>query len=73
MAETLERTQLREFVDTLPDEIVPLALDDLRERYSPLPGEAAWRPAFFGSAASTDGRTDTSVRVDEILAEGYGR
>jgi hypothetical protein len=71
MTETLERTRLRAIVDELPDDVVPLVLANA-EIHLDQPGEAVWPPAFFASGPSNDGRTDTSERVDEILAEGFG-
>ena len=38
------------------------------------PAGGTWPPAFFGSIKSaSNGRTDNARRVDELLAEGFGR
>jgi len=65
-----EREELRRLVEELPDDQVPSALADVRRRVvRPEPG--SWPPPWFGVAVGR--RTDTSERVDELLAEGFGR
>lgn len=65
-----ERDELRRLVDELPDEEVLAALADIRLHLRPV-SDRPWPPAFFGSVTS---RTpDVASRVDEILAEGFGR
>jgi hypothetical protein len=49
---------------------VPAALAELRRLAEP-GAASAWPPPWFG--ALTSGRTDTSSRVDELLADGFGR
>ena len=65
-----EREELARLVQEIPDEAVLVVLADLRRRLAPA-DRRPWPPAFFGSIRS--GRADTSERVDEILAEGFGR
>lgn len=65
-----DRDELRRLVDELPEEQVPLALQDLRGHLVEA-GDRPWPPAWFGSV--TSGRTDASSRVDELLAEGFAQ
>lgn len=66
---TAARDELRRLVEKLLDEQVPAALAEVRRLNEP-PAEVSWPPAFFGSFS---GAPDTSARIDEILAEGFGR
>jgi hypothetical protein len=67
---TAARDELRRLVDALPEEQIPAALAGVR-RLVGRGAESAWPPPWFG--AVTSGRSDTSVRVDELLADGFGR
>ena len=67
---TAARGKLRRLVDELPEEQLPAALAEM-QRLAKRSGASAWPPAWFG--AVTSGRSDTSARVDELLAEGFGR
>ena len=49
---------------------MPAALAEVR-RLAKRGAVSAWPPPWFG--ALTSGRTDTSARVDELLADGFGR
>ncbi len=69
-AMNLTRDELARLVQELPDDQVPAVLADVRRRLEPAP-EGQWPPAWFGMVHS--GRHDTARRVDEILAEGFGR
>lgn len=73
---TAARDELHRLVDELPEDQVASLLADARQRatlQAPTSG-GTWPPAFFGSIKSAkNGRTDNSRRVDEILAEGFGR
>jgi hypothetical protein len=73
MTETLERSQLRQLVDALPDEVVVQALDDLRLRYEPKPQDDNWPPAFFNLGPSRSGRTDIATDPDKYLSDGFGQ
>ncbi len=67
---TAARDELHRLVEQLPEDQLPAALIEVQR----LVGEAElapWPPAWFG--AITAGRADTSQRVDELLAEGFGR
>ncbi|WP_123813253.1 hypothetical protein [Myceligenerans xiligouense] len=66
------RNELHDLVDELSDEQLPGALSDLRRHLSVVRG-SSWPPAWFGSAESPAGMNDASERIDEFLAEGFGR
>jgi hypothetical protein len=65
-----DRDELARLVREIPDAEVPAVLADVRRRLAPA-AEGSWPPAFFGSIRS--GRSDATRRVDEVLAEGFGR
>ena len=65
-----ERDELRQLVEQLPDSQLPGALADVR-RHLPGGRTERWPPPWFGAA--TAARTDTARRVDDLLAEGFGR
>jgi hypothetical protein len=67
------REQLHELVDVLDDEQATRALSVLSRLAGRVPGQRSSRrrPASLGHAGS--GRSDLSERVEEILAEGFGR
>jgi hypothetical protein len=65
------REELSELVEQLPDEQVPAAVSELRARLSSAGHERPWPPAWF--AAAEGSAPDVSERVEEILAEGFGR
>lgn len=67
---SVERDELRELVERLPDEDVPAALADVRRHLSSA-GERRWPPAFFGAGRAE--RSDVAARSEEILGEGFGR
>jgi hypothetical protein len=59
------RDKLLQLVESLPDELLRLAM----ERYV-LPAQRQPLPAFVGIGDS--GRSDVSERVDDLLANGFG-
>jgi hypothetical protein len=65
-----ERDELRRLVEDLPDAQVPAAVADLRLRVAP-PADRPWPPPWFGAAEGS--RTDTAVRSEELLKDGFGR
>lgn len=69
---SVDRVELHQLVDELPDDQVSSLLAEARRR-AHRRQVGSWPPAFFGFGPANDGRTDTSERVDEILAEGFGR
>ena len=65
------KEQLRRLVEELPDEQVPNALILLQAM---IPGPVRTVRHLPGSLGIGDsGRRDVSERVDELLAEGFGR
>lgn len=66
----VEREELRQLVEQLPDSQLPGALADVR-RHLPVALTDNWPPPWFGAA--TGARTDTARRVDDLLAEGFGQ
>ena len=65
-----ERDELRRLVEDLSDAQVPAAVADLRLRVAP-PADRPWPPPWFGAAEGS--RTDTAVRSEELLKDGFGR
>jgi hypothetical protein len=70
---TENRDELHHLIDSLPEEQVELVLADVRRRAKPrrAPSEKAF--AWIGAGPANNGRTDNAQRVDELLAEGFGR
>lgn len=64
------RDELRELVEQLPDEEVPVVLAEVRRHVAPAP-RRPWPPAFFGAGQAA--RSDVAARSEEILDEGFGR
>lgn len=69
---TVDRSELHQLVDELPDDQVASLLAEARRR-AHRRRVGTWPPEFFAYGQSNDGRTDTSERIDEILAEGFGQ
>ena len=67
---TAARDELRRLVEQLPEEQVPAVLAEV-QRFASAVQAPEWPPPWFG--AVTSARPDTSVRVDELLADGFGR
>ena len=65
------REELRELVEQLPDEQVPVVLSEVRARLAPVRQERSWPPAWFAVAEGS--APDVSERVEEILGEEFGR
>jgi hypothetical protein len=69
-AVTAARDELRRLVEQLSDEQIPAALAEV-QRLAASAETTEWPPPWFGAVTSK--RADTSERVDELLAEGFGR
>lgn len=67
---TAARDELRRLVEQLSDEQVPAALAEVQCLASSAES-AEWPPPWFGAVTSK--RSDTSERIDELLADGFGR
>lgn len=67
------RDELHHLIDALPEEQVEQVLADVRRRTMPrrVPSDKAF--AWMGAGRAANGRTDNAIRVDELLAEGFGR
>lgn len=57
-------------VEELPEDQVTIAMVEV-QRLVGAPATPVWPPPWFG--AVTSGRSDTSERVDDLLADGFGR
>ncbi len=70
------KEQLQQLVAEMGEEQASRALGLLKPLLQDMPdnGQAPRLPEFVGSGDSGDsGRSDLSQRVDELLAEGFGR
>jgi hypothetical protein len=67
---TAARDELRRLVEQLPEDQVPTVLAEV-QRLASVEQAPEWPPQWFGAVTSV--RTDTSARVDELLADGFGR
>ena len=67
---TAARDELRRLVEQLPEEQVPAVLAEV-QRLARVVQAPEWPPPWFGAVTSV--RRDTSARVDELLADGFGR
>jgi hypothetical protein len=67
---TAARDELRRLVEQLSDEQIPTALAEV-QRLAASAESAQWPPPWFGAVTSK--HSDTSERVDELLADGFGR
>ncbi|MFT4009793.1 MAG: hypothetical protein QM655_07085 [Nocardioidaceae bacterium] len=71
---TENREELIHLSEALPEEKVEQAVAYLRLISQEPRGERVTRrDAWIASGKVTNGRTDNATRVDEILAEGFGR
>lgn len=67
---SVPREELLRLVEELPEDEVPIVLNDVRRHLRVVRGQA-WPPAWLSSAeGSTD---DVAARSDELLREGFGR
>lgn len=69
---SIARDDLHHLIDELPDDQLDIALAELRRFARPATrGPKAF--AWIASGPANNGRTDNAERVDELLAEGFGR
>jgi hypothetical protein len=67
---SVQREELLRLVEELPENEVPVVLDDVR-RHLRAVREGGWPPAWFGAGR---GRTsDVASRSEELLEDGFGR
>ena len=64
------REELRRLVDELPEDRISVAPVEVQRLASTF-DSSGWPPPWFGAVRSE--RTDTSERVDEPPADGFGR
>jgi hypothetical protein len=67
---SVQREELLRLVEELPEDEVPVVLDDVR-RHLRAVRERAWPPAWFG--ASEGRTTDLAARSEDLLGDGFGR
>ena len=64
------RDELFRLVEELPEDEVPIVLDEVHRHHRVVRGQS-WPPVWFSSAeGSTD---DVAARSDELLSDGFGR
>jgi hypothetical protein len=67
---SVQREELLRLVEEMPEEEVPVVLDDVRRHLRVVRGRS-WPPAWFGAG---QGRaSDVAARSENLLAEGFGR
>lgn len=68
------REELHELIDGLPDDQVAAVLAEVKRRTAPRPPRTTEPFAWIGMVKEAkNGRTDNAERVDELLAQGFGR
>lgn len=67
------KEELHELVEVLDDSQADRALTVLSELVGRVPGRRAARRKLKSLGYGASGRSDLSERVDEMLAEGFGR
>jgi len=66
------RAELHALVDALPEQELPIAIAEIQQRLRP-PRTVGAKPfSWVGSGPANNGR-DNALRVDELLANGFGR
>lgn len=70
---SVDRHELHDLVDELPDDQVPLVLADVRRRLPRVRPTGSWPPKFFGGGVAQGGRTDIATNIDDYLADGFGK
>ena len=67
------RDELHHLIDALSDEQIVQVLSDVRRHTQPrtIPSEKAY--AWIGAGPANNGRSDNAERIDELLADGFGR
>ena len=67
---SVQREELLRLVEELPEEEVPVVLDDVRRHLRVVRGRS-WPPSWFGAGRSRT--SDVAARSEELLAEGFGQ
>ena len=68
---TVDRSELHKLIDSLPDDQVRSAAEDLRRRAQPRPSHRKQAFAWVGTGVAKDGITDLSTNPEHL--EGFGR
>lgn len=68
---SVDRRELHELIDSLPDDQVPSAVEDLRRRAHPRPEPHQRAFAWIGKGVAKDGVTDLSTNPEHL--NGFGR
>lgn len=69
----MDRSELYELIEKLPDDQVPAATEDLRRRTHPRPARSTEPFAWFGMITDAPSDASSPERIDEMLAKGFGR
>jgi hypothetical protein len=67
---SVQRDELLRLVEELPEEEVPVVLDDVRRHLRSV-RERPWPPAWFGAGEGS--ADDVAVRSEDLLRDGFGR
>ena len=67
---SVPREELHRLVEELPENEVPVVLDDVRRHLRIVRGRH-WPPAWFGAGQSRE--PDVAARSEDLLADGFGR
>lgn len=70
---TVDRHELYDLVEELPDDQVAAAIADMRRRLPKPVDEGSWPPEFFGIIDSSEVPVDLARDTDDFLAaHGFG-
>jgi hypothetical protein len=73
-AMTVDRHELHDLIDELPEDQAALVMADVRRRLAKPKPEGTWPPEFFGIIDGGEVPTDLARNVDDFLAaSGFGR
>lgn len=67
------RAELHELVDELPEQYVATVVEEVQQRIRPSRVVNAHPFAWVAAGPANNGRDDNAMRVDELLAAGFGR
>lgn len=71
---SVDRHELHELVDQLPDDQVASVAAEVRRRLPVHGSDGAWPPEFFGIVDDPDVPTEVARNIDELLtSSGFGR
>lgn len=71
---SVDRHELHELVDELPDDQVAVVIAEVRRRLPAPASKGSWPPEFFGIITSQDVPDELARNVDAFLdSAGFGR